>query len=195
MSVVRFKKSVTQETSEKPVAPKEAASEKTLNMRIDVVPIPIGSVKEYSNEKRDQQTQGIRAIMDLGKDLFQSNRTRMSNNMGKRLYQTADLYGQTLAVEDMIPLLTNNDLTLRLNAIRGGSDSHTSCMELTTGKLADALDEFADDKNEKLVEVSIASQEQIGKIFLGMKVSNGKHFIQKLDYEISAELDNQLHVA
>ena len=40
--------------------------------------------------------------MDLGKDLFQSNRTRMSNNMGKRLYQTADLYGQTLAVEDMI---------------------------------------------------------------------------------------------
>lgn len=194
MSVVRFKKNVASEVSEKLVVTKEA-NEKTLNMRIDVVPIPIGSVKEYSNEKRDQQTQGIRAIMDLGKDLFQSNRTRMSNNMGKRLYQTSDLYGQTLAVEDMIPMLTDNDLTLRLNAIRGGSDSHTSCMELTTGKLADALDEFADDKNEKLVEVSIASQEQIGKIFLGLKVSNNKHYIQKVDYEISAELDNQLHVA
>lgn len=195
MSVVRFRKNpdnvaqVPSQSSAKPVVEKS-----TVNMRIDVVPIPIGSSKQYSVEKREQQSKSIREIMDKGKDLFQSNTTVVSNNMGKRLYQTADLYGQTLAVEDLIPMLTNNDLTLRLNALRGGTDSHSSCMELTTGKLADALDEFADDKNEKTVEVSIKSQENLGKIYMGLKLKGDKHFIQKLDYEVASELDKTLHV-
>lgn len=195
MSVVRFKKTtdnvaqVPKQSNAKPVAGKS-----TLNMRIDVVPIPIGSTKQYSAEKREQQSKGIREIMDKGKDLFQSNKTVVSNNMGKRLYQTADLYGQTLAVEELIPMLTSQDLTLRLNALRGGSDSHSSCMEVTTGKLAEALGEFADDKNEKTVEVSIKSQESLGKIFIGLKVKGDKHYIQKLDYEVASELDKTLHV-
>ena len=195
MSVVRFRKSTDNVTQAPQPSSEKAVEEKsTVNMRIDVVPIPIGSTKQYSAEKREQQSKGIRDIMDKGKDLFQSNKTVVSNNMGKRLYQTADLYGQTLAVEDLIPMLTGNDLTLRLNALRGGSDSHSSCMELTTGKLADALDEFADDRNEKTVEVAIKGQENLGKIYMGLKVKGDKHYIQKLDYEVSTELDKTLHV-
>ena len=194
MSVVRFRKSNDNVTQAPQPSSEKAVEEKsTVNMRIDVVPIPIGSTKQYSAEKREQQSKGIRDIMDKGKDLFQSNKTVVSNNMGKRLYQTADLYGQTLAVEELIPMLTGNDLTLRLNALRGGSDSHSSCMELTTGKLADALDEFADDRNEKTVEVAIKGQENLGKIYMGLKVKGDKHYIQ-LDYEVSTELDKTLHV-
>lgn len=195
MSVVRFRKTNdTVAQAPQPSTQSAVEQKSTVNMRIDVVPIPIGTTKKYSAEKREQQSKGIRDIMDKGKDLFQSNKTVVSNSMGKRLYQTADLYGQTLAVEELIPMLTENDLTLRLNALRGGSDSHSSCMELTSGKLADALDEFADDRNEKTVEVSIKGQENLGKIYLGLKVKGDKHYIQKLDYEVASELDKTLHV-
>ena len=140
MSVVRFKKTQQQQAPTVKVMEKS----KSMNMRVDVVPIPTGTNMTVSKEVRAKQNEAIANITKKGADLFQSNRTVVSNNMGKRLYQTADLYGQTLAVEDLIPMLTENDLTLRLNAIRGGADSHTSCMELTTGKLADALEESAD---------------------------------------------------
>ena len=190
MSVVRFKKTQHQPTP----TLKSTEKSKSMSMRVDVVPIPTGTNISVSKDVLSKQNAAIAEITKKGSDLFQSNRTVVSNNMGKRLYQTADLYGQTLAVEDLIPKLTENNLTLRLNAIRGGADSHTSCMELTTGKLADALEEEADSKQEKLVQVSLPNQPHVGRIFMGLKVRNGKHFIQKLDYEISTELDDKLHV-
>ena len=118
----------------------------------------------------------------------------MTTSAGKRLYQTADLYGQVLAVEDLIPQLTAADLTLRLTAERHGTHAHGTCMELKTGILADLLEDTPDAKNEKITEVSLPSSDEVGRMFVGVKMSGGKHYIQKVDYEVASAVDDQLHL-
>ena len=162
-------------------------------MKIDVVPIPVSS-EEVDVSMKSIQNAAIKNIKQQGKDLFQSNQTIMTTSAGKRLYQTADLYGQVLAVEDLIPMLTNADLTLRLSANRQGSHAHSTCMELKTGILADLLDETPDAKSEKITEVSVPSTDEVGRMFVGVKMSGGKHYIQKVDYEVASAVDDQLHL-
>lgn len=188
--VVLKKEPQLQETSANNELPKQQAN---LSMKLEVVPIPLSSDMVDVSLKRLQNDQ-IRKIKEKGKDLFQSNQTIMTSSAGKRLYQTADLYGQVLAVEDLIPMLTSSDLTLRISANRAGTHSHATCMELKTGVLADMLDETPDAKNEKITEVSVPSIEDSGRMFVGVKMSGGKHYIQKVDYEIATTVDDQLHV-
>lgn len=188
--VVLKKEPQLQETSANNELPKQQAN---LSMKLEVVPIPLSSDMVDVSLKRLQNDQ-IRKIKEKGKDLFQSNQTIMTSSAGKRLYQTADLYGQVLAVEDLIPMLTSSDLTLRISANRVGTHSHATCMELKTGVLADMLDETPDAKNEKITEVSVPSIEDSGRMFVGVKMSGGKHYIQKVDYEIATTVDDQLHV-
>lgn len=188
--VVLKKEPQLQETSAQHALPKQQTG---LSMKIDVVPIPMSSDQVDVSMKRIQNSK-IREIKALGKDLFQSNQTIMTSSAGKRLYQTADLYGQVLAVEDLIPMLTSSDLTLRLTAHREGAQSHSTCMELKTGILADLLDEAPDAKNEKITEVSVPSAEDSGRMFVGVKLSGDKHYIQKVDYELSSTVDDQLHI-
>lgn len=165
-----------------------------VSMRIDVVPIPTESMASNLNLIA-RQNAAIKGILEKGQDLFVNNKTVMSKSCGKNLYQTADLYGQRLAVEDMIPMLTGSNLTLRVNALRSGSQAHASCFELKTGVLADLLNEASDSKNEKMTEVSVKNSSDIGKIYVGLKQErDGKHYIQKLDYEIDAMSDDRLHV-
>jgi hypothetical protein len=188
--VVLKKEPQLQETSAQDALPKQQSN---LSMKIDVVPIPMSIDKVDVSMKRIQNDK-IREIKSLGKDLFQSNQTIMTSSAGKRLYQTSDLYGQVLAVEDLIPMLTSSDLTLRLTANRTGSQSHATCMELKTGILADMLDEVPDAKNEKITEVSVPSSEDSGRMFVGVKMSGNKHYIQKVDYELTSTVDDQLHI-
>lgn len=164
-----------------------------LSMKIDVVPIPLSS-EEVDLSLKAAQNATIRSIKQQGKDLFQSNQTIMTTSAGKRLYQTADLYGQVLAVEDLIPQLTAADLTLRLTAERHGTHAHGTCMELKTGILADLLEDTPDAKNEKITEVSLPSSDEVGRMFVGVKMSGGKHYIQKVDYEVASAVDDQLHL-
>tara|TARA_B100000674_G_scaffold151672_2_gene120794 strand:+ start:1962 stop:2543 length:582 start_codon:yes stop_codon:yes gene_type:complete len=164
-----------------------------LSMKIDVVPIPVSS-EEVDLSLKAAQNATIRSIKQQGKDLFQSNQTIMTTSAGKRLYQTADLYGQVLAVEDLIPQLTAADLTLRLTAERHGTHAHGTCMELKTGILADLLEDTPDAKNEKITEVSLPSSDEVGRMFVGVKMSGGKHYIQKVDYEVASAVDDQLHL-
>ena len=100
--------------------------------------IPTGSSAVDSTDKK-QQTEAIQNIQKLAKDLFVPNKTVMSTSAGKSLYQTADLYGQVLAIENLIPMLTSNNLTLRVNA------------------LANMLHDTHDSKHEKSTELQIAA--------------------------------------
>ena len=143
---------------------------------------------------KEKQTAAIQSIRQKGKDLFSPNNTVVSHNAGQRLYQTADLYGQTLAVEDLIPMLTESELTLRITAERNGSQAHHTCMELKTGALADMLEKSADSKLEKITELAIESNPTVGRVFVGSKLANGKHYIQKLDYEVNSTEDDRLHL-
>jgi len=165
----------------------------SVSMRIDVVPIPTG-LADTNFTKTKQQNEQIVMIRSQGKDLFQANGTLMSTNGGRRLYQTQDLYGKILAVEDLIPMLTGANLTLRLNALRSGTHSHSTCMELKTGVLAKLLDEHPDQKGEKVTTVSIASSPDVGRMFVGLKFAKGRHYISKVDYEVDSVADDSLHL-
>lgn len=164
-----------------------------MSMKIDVVPIPVAS-NEVDVSTKSIQNKAIKQIKQQGKDLFQSNQTIMTVSAGKRLYQTADLYGQVLAVEDLIPMLTGADLTLRCSAQRTGTHAHSTVMELKTGILADLMDETPDAKSEKITELSVPSFEDNGRMFVGVKMSGGKHYIQKVDYEVASAVDDKLHL-
>ena len=188
MSFIRFKKEPQLEETK---APQMASQD--MHIRIDVAPIPIGASQDFSMEKRMHQTSALQVVRSKGKDLFAENRTVVSNTAGDRLYQTKELYSQNLAVEDLIPMLTSSDLTLRVNAIREGVNAHSTCMELKTGILADLLLEAADKNGEKSTSLCL-SNEEAGEMFVTVKQVKGKHYINKVDYRVSAFEDDRLHV-
>ena len=190
MSFVKFKREPQLVQTEK--ASLNAAS--NLSMKIDVVPVPTESSNEIDMQAKELQNKAIQSIMAKGKDLFAPNDTVVSQNGGQRLYQTADLYGQTLAIEDLIPMMTDANLTLRLNAQRLGTHAHSTCMELKSGILADLLQESVDSKREKTTELGIQANPSAGKMFVGVKLTNGKHYIQKVDYEVNTVEDDRLHL-
>lgn len=187
MSFIRYKKQPQlEETS--------TAAPQKLHIRIDVAPIPQGASQDISMEKRQAQTNAVEQVRKLGKDLFSENAAVVSNTAGDRLYQTKELYSQQLAVEDMIPLLTSSDLTLRVNAIREGTHAHTTCMELKTGILADLLQEAADHNKEKTTTLSLTTSNEKGEMFISVREIKGKHYINKVDYKINSFEDDRLHV-
>ena len=189
MSFVRFKKQDQIEQSKQ-----EASEPVKLHIRIDAAPIPLGASIDISTEKREEQTQALEKVRKLGKDLFSENDTIVSNTAGDRLYQTKELYAQNLSVEELIPLLTESGLTLRINAVRGGIHAHSTCMELKTGVLADLLEESADNNREKSTKIELTNSSDKGEMHVSVREVKGKHYINKVDYKINSIEDDLLHV-
>lgn len=187
MSFVRFKK-------ETQIEAKQATSTNKVSIRVDVAPIPVGQSETTTLDQREAQTKAIEDLTKKGKDLFKTNETVMESTAGERLYQTKELYGQVVSVEDLIPKLTSENLTLRVNALREGDHAESTCMELKTGQLANALDAAADKNNEKTVVLSVTNQSHKGELFVSMKNTKGKHFINKVDYKIAVHADDKLHL-
>ena len=189
MSFVRFKKQpqITEE-------PEAVKTPNTLHIRIDVAPVPLGASKEIPLNEREKQTDALKVLRAEGKDLFQKNKTIVSNTAGDRLYQTKDLYGQNLSVEQLIPKLTSNNLTLRVNAVREGVHSQSTCMELKPGILADLLEDTADANNEKSTKLELTNSQEKGQMFVTIKTIKGQHYINKVDYKVSSVQDDLFHV-
>lgn len=167
-----------------------SSSESNLYLQLNVVPIPKA---DYNAKDKERQQSLIAMIEARGADLFDKNSTRVSLSKGNRLYQSEMLYGKVLSVENLIPMLTSQGLTLKINAVRTGVDSHSTCMELKTGVLADLLEESADSKGDKVAEIKL-SNEGLGNMYVAVKEFNGSHYIQKVDYEVSKEIDDTLHI-
>ena len=190
MSFIKFNKQEDLPES----APAPAVKESKVAMRIDVVAIPTGS-SVVSSQKRAAQAEAIAEVKNVGKDLFSENNTVVSETGSNRLYQTADLYNPHLSLENLIPMLTANDLTLRLNALRTGISSHSTCMELTSGVLADLVEKNkVDAKGEKSMSVNIKTNKEAGTMWVGVRANKKGHFIHKLDYEVTSIKDDELHV-
>tara|TARA_B100000925_G_C22006918_1_gene474118 strand:- start:1150 stop:1722 length:573 start_codon:yes stop_codon:yes gene_type:complete len=187
-----FVRKTTSNQFEETKAP--APTSNNLHIRIDVAPIPLGATKSASIEEREMQTEAIEKVKKMGKDLFAENQTVVSTNAGERLYQTKDLYGQNLSLEDMIPQLTSSNLTLRVNAIRSGVQSQSTCMELKTGILADLLEETADSNHEKNTTLEIPNNQDKGTMYVSVKEIKGKHYINKVDYKVNTTEDDRLHI-
>jgi len=90
--------------------------------------------------------------------------------------------------------LTSNDLTLRVNAIRQGTHAHATCMELKTGVMADLLKESNDSNDEKTTSLQIENASEKGEMFVSLREIKGEHYINKVDYKVSAMEDDRLHV-
>ena len=187
-----FVRKTTSNQFEETKAP--APTSNNLHIRIDVAPIPLGATKSATIEEREMQTEAIDNVKKMGKDLFAENQTVVSTNAGERLYQTKDLYGQNLSLEDMIPQLTSSNLTLRVNAIRSGVQSQSTCMELKTGILADLLEETADSNHEKNTTLEIPNNQDRGTMYVSVKEIKGKHYINKVDYKVNTTEDDRLHI-
>ncbi len=161
---------------------------KEVSLQINAVSIPKKS-GEYTPEKLQQQEIEIAKIEAQGKDLFQPNPTKQSLNEGTRLYQSSVLYSKQMPLEKLIPLLTSSDLTLKVTALRNGT---STCMELTSGKLADLTQLTADSKGDKIAKLEL-SDESHGAMYVAVNEYRGKHYIQKVDYEVEDEVDKKLH--
>jgi len=165
----------------------------SITMRIDVVPVPKGLLKAVTSATREKQYAAIQKIKRAGKDLFLPNNAVVSTNASNRLYQTADLYNPTTSVETLLTQLNENDLTLRLSAIRKGSQSHTTVMNLKKSQLQQLLQGGLDVKNEKSCAVTLPVKDH-GTMYVGVRVRKGQHFITKIDYEVNEAFDSKLHI-
>lgn len=163
--------------------------ESELSIQFNAVPIPKTTDKYTAETKAKQQTE-ISKIEARGRDLFQLNPTKSSVHEGKKLYQSSMLYSKKLSVEDLIPLMTESELTLKVSAIRDGT---STCMELTSGRLADLLEETADQKGDKIAHLQLPDG-STHNMYVAIKQYRGKHYIQKVDYEVEKELDQKLHL-
>jgi hypothetical protein len=177
-------------------APKSAKTLKqsNLHIRIDVAPIPEGASAKRDPTAIAEQMAAQEKIKSMGNDLFMMNPTIVSNTAGKKLYQTKDLYANVISVENLITQLTASNLTLRVNAVREGTHSHATCMELKTGYLADLLDETADANNEKTLTLSVDGHEEKGEMYVSVKSMKGQHYINKVDYSVESYEDDKLHL-
>jgi len=183
----------TEDQFEKTETPKVATTN-DLHIRIDVAPVPLGASKSKTLAEREKQSQVIENVRNQGKDLFVENKTVVSTNAGERLYQTKDLYGQNLSLEDLIPQLTASDLTLRVNAIREGTHAQSTCMELKTGVLAELLGDTADSNREKNTTLEIPNNTERGTMYVTVKEIKGKHYVNKVDYKVNSTEDDRLHL-
>ena len=163
--------------------------ESELSIQLNAVPVP-KTTDKYNAETIAKQQMDIVKVEARGKDLFQPNPTKTSMQEGKKLYQSTMLYSRNLSVEDLIPLMTSSELTLKVSAIRGGT---STCMELTSGKLADLIQEEADEKGDKVTKVELPDNAN-HNMYVAIKKYRGKHYIQKVDYEVDKEVDQKLHL-
>lgn len=163
--------------------------ESELSIQFNAVPVPKTTDKYTAETIAKQQTE-IAKIEARGKDLFQPNPTKSSIQEGKKLYQSSMLYSKNLSVEDLIPLMTSSELTLKVSAIRDGT---STCMELTSGKLADLIEETPDAKGDKITKIQLPENSN-HNMYVAIKQYRGKHYIQKVDYEVEKDLDQKLHL-
>ena len=160
-----------------------------VSIQINAVSIP-KQTGAYSAETLQKQQIEIAKIEAMGKDLFQPNPTKQSLEDNTMLYQSSLLYSKKLSLEKLIPLLTSHDLTLKVTALRNGT---STCMELTSGKLADLINETPDAKGDKITKLELSDTSH-GAMYVAIKEYGKKHYIQKIYYEVDNEVDKKLQI-
>lgn len=171
--------------------PPPQVEESKVSIGLDVVPVPTSTLSRMTSQSIAKQTQTLAELKKRGADLFEENPTIVSMKQNDRLYQTADLYGRRLSVEEMLPMMKENNLTIRVNVNRLGHMSQNSCMELSAKALDDALNQTPDSRGEKYCELNV--QGVPGTVHVGLSLYKGKHYIQKVDYSILESYDRKMH--
>lgn len=164
---------------------------------IEAVPVPVGT-NEYDPALAKQQGETLKAFRTAAKDTFEPNECRCVTNAGQRLYQTTETYGTAMTVEQMIEKMKTGDLTLRVNFRRPGIHSATTCMELSHELLGRLLEEGADAKQQKTLELRVKAESHVavprhGAMFITVTQQGPVHLLAHIDYKIMSSYDQMYH--
>ena len=158
---------------------------------------PVG-FNEYNKSNVEQQSSALKKLRQSGKDLFEMNETRKVQSAGTSLYQTTEMYGTSLSIENIIETMKQADLTLRVNFKRPGLQSNTTCMALSANTLQKLINTNADSQNNKIAELRVqaetaANVPRHGAFFVAVTKKGTQHYLSHIDYKIMTSYDNMYH--
>jgi hypothetical protein len=156
------------------------------------------STNEYDSEKVSEQSQILSKLRSNGKDIFEMNETRKVQSAGTTLYQTTEMYGTSLSIENIIETMKQADLTLRVNFKRPGLQSNTTCMALSADILQKLINTKADSQNNKIAELRVKAETSAnvprhGAFFVAVTKKGTQHYLSHIDYKIMTSYDNMYH--
>ena len=177
-----------------PVATAASAMPDTHHIKIDIVPIPVGT-NEYSPKTVQQQTAALKEFRTAARDLFETNDCRCVMNAGTRAYQTQETYGTAVSMEKAIEVMNAHDLTFKINFRRPGVHGSTTCMELSAPLLERLLQESEDAKGMKTIELRCRSETHAsvprhGSMYVSVAKAGAQHVLSHVDYHILSQYDD-----
>lgn len=187
----------TEPAADAPKLSESGPSVQSHHILIEAVPVPVGT-NEYDPDVVRKQSDMLKQFRSQAKDTFEPNDCRCVTNAGQRLYQTQETYGTSMTVEQMIETMEKADLTMRINFRRPGVHSATTCMELSPKLLQSVLDEKADSKNVKTMQLRVKAEASVavprhGAMFISVTENGPVHLLSHIDYKIMSSYDDMYH--
>lgn len=156
------------------------------------------STNEYDSNRVTEQARILNQLRLNGKDIFEMNETREVQSAGTTLYQTTEMYGTSMSIENIIETMKPADLTLRVNFNRPGVHSNTTCMALSSETLTKLLQTKADATGNKIAELrinaeSMANVPRHGAFYVAITQKGTQHYLSHIDYKIMSQYDQMYH--
>lgn len=156
------------------------------------------STNDYDSNRVTEQARILSQLRLNGKDIFEMNETRIVQSAGTRLYQTTEMYGTSMSIENIIETMKPADLTLRVNFNRPGVHSNTTCMALSSGTLTKLLQTKADATGNKIAELrvnveALANVPRHGAFYVAITQKGTQHYLSHIDYKIMSQYDQMYH--
>ena len=158
---------------------------------------PMGG-NDYEATQVVEQGRILNHLRTSGKDIFEMNETREVQSAGTTLYQTTEMYGTSMSIENIIETMKPADLTLRVNFNRPGTHSNTTCMALSSETLTKLLKTKADATGNKIAElrVNVESSAKVprhGAFYVAITQKGTQHYLSHIDYKIMTQYDKMYH--
>lgn len=156
------------------------------------------STNDYDANRVTEQARILSQLRLNGKDIFEMNETRIVQSAGTTLYQTTEMYGTSMSIENIIETMKPADLTLRVNFNRPGVHSNTTCMALSSGTLTKLLQTKADATGNKVAELrvnveALAKVPRHGAFYVAITQKGTQHYLSHIDYKIMSQYDQMYH--
>jgi len=154
---------------------------------------------EFNMATWNAQLDTIQKQQGMQNDLNKIHSLAMTKNAEVNAYTMSKPFTALARVEDMIPVLKKNGLTLRLNIKRPHAHvSNHTCMELSADHLSNLLAESADAAGLKTIQLrtkadAVSEPPTHGDMFVTLVQTDKGHVFSHVDYEITEEHDHKLH--
>ena len=158
---------------------------------------PVGG-NDYNPTRVAEQATVLTKLRSSGKDIFEMNETRQVQSTGTTLYQTTEMYGTSMSIENIIETIKPADLTLRVNFNRPGAHSNTTCMGLSATILQKLLKTKADAVGNKIAELRVNAEASAkvprhGAFYVAITQKGTQHYLSHIDYKIMTHYDKMYH--